>query len=759
MLARFLRILTPKRGENLNILLLIDALDVGGAETHVITLACGLQAAGHVVGVVSSGGCLEGRLTERGIPVWHFPAPMGGAAFGLSLLRHVCFLRRLQIRYGFDILHAHTRRTAMILRAYRMCERLVPSRSRLENGRPLPYRRRALRRLKAPPLIVTAHAKFAPRYRRLSYWGDATIAVSRDLKSHVAQAFFVPSEHISVIPNGIDEAVFFPPTVPNEGEHPTMSVVFASRLDKDCSAAAEALIELAPTLARAARERGKRLTVTLLGGGEKYQDISRLAALVNARQGEREPLIRAVGAVESPADYLRSADIFVGVSRAALEAAFCGCPVILAGNEGYGGLLTEQNFDAMAEQNFCCRGQKILSGKELEAALYHAVLSLSDMEKEQKKALADAIARRACNEYGAPCMCRETARLYRRALAEKRGLDVLVGGYAGCGNLGDDAILRCILRRWHQRAAPVSLAVSCGEAIAPEATLSVTALTGGQADFGIPCVERSRWFSVFCAMRRTDAFVLGGGALLQNCSSHGGRSLAYYLALMCLARLCGCPISLVANGIGPLSGRLSRAAVGAVLRLSREISVRDTASQELLCRMGFAPSIEPDPVLSIRPDRDAARWLLSLRGIPMPYVCIVPRPAKPDALRELTEAVQRLWQERGIYPLFFAFDRQRDTPICRDVMAACGVGAMVCCERERTVAGLFALSRGVISMRLHGLILAKVAKAPAICLPYSHADEKTVNFAKSAKQGVAGEDENGPRLWEQAKSLLKINES
>lgn len=48
----------------MNILFLIDALEVGGAETHVVTLACALHRMGHAVTVIS-GGVLWRRNCER----------------------------------------------------------------------------------------------------------------------------------------------------------------------------------------------------------------------------------------------------------------------------------------------------------------------------------------------------------------------------------------------------------------------------------------------------------------------------------------------------------------------------------------------------------------------------------------------------------------------------------------------------------------------------------------------------------------------
>ena len=45
-------------------------------------------------------------------------------------------------------------------------------------------------------------------------------------------------------------------------------------------------------------------------------------------------------------------DIFIGVSRAALEAMAAGKPVIIAGNEGYIGIFNESTYPIALETNF-----------------------------------------------------------------------------------------------------------------------------------------------------------------------------------------------------------------------------------------------------------------------------------------------------------------------------------------------------------------------------------------------------------------------
>jgi hypothetical protein len=88
-------------------------------------------------------------------------------------------LVRLIKREGYDVLHAHARFPALLLRG--------------------------MQRLGART-VVTVHAAFAHN-RRLShvcYWGEKTVAVSEDLRLYVTDHYPVPATQVSVIRNGID---------------------------------------------------------------------------------------------------------------------------------------------------------------------------------------------------------------------------------------------------------------------------------------------------------------------------------------------------------------------------------------------------------------------------------------------------------------------------------------------------------------------------------------------------------------------------
>ncbi len=709
----------------MNILMLIDDLEIGGAQTHVVTLARALRARGHSVTVWTQGGALEGELIADGCRIVHSLHPLTGRRFWFEALTHVRNLRQLQKRERFDILHAHTRRSAWLVRL--LGRMSVTTHDPLSEGL---YRKEAIRRTSRPARIVTCHALFRLRGRALSYWGEKTIAVSEDLREHLKERFGVEPARITVIPNGIDPARFHPSYAPLPSQ--ACHVVFASRLDADCSAAAFSLIDRYPHWQRMAATVGRSLTVTLVGGGDCSAQLQAASARLRATLPDAD--IRLIGRKESLADLLPTAHVFVGVSRAALEALFCGCEVILAGNEGFGGRLTEENFKSFAAGNFCCRGQGDITSEGMDAAFF-ACLSRLDAPRPTFD----------LSRFDAATMAKATETVYRAVLQKARRLHVLLAGYAGCGNLGDDAIVRRLIARYHDAPAPQTVAQIVGaqavpppdpETEPPRLLFSVT--TGGslRLDAQSPPVQqfpRLGLFALVRAMRGADAVWLGGGCLLQNCSTHGTRSLLYYLGLLALARLCGCPAYLYANGIGPLQGRAARRVAARVLQGVRGISVRDAPSAALLLQMGLhAPVYSVDDPVSTLTGSYPSRIQANDSNAP-PTLAVIPRGAGNTAEnRALLHALLHLCAD-GVRILFFPFDTRQDTALCRWLSGALPVGAasVVPVVDEQEVLSALSGCDAVLSSRLHGLILSRCAAVPAVALPTAPSDPKLSDFARS----------------------------
>ena len=668
----------------MKILLLTDRLDIGGAETHIAQLATELAQLGMQVWVASAGGATADRLEEAGIPQIRLPLGTHSPIKWLILRKKLhTFIKKERI----EIAHAHARIPALLMRGVR----------RLGCGE-----------------IVTVHAKFrhGPLLRRLSYWGEESIAVSEDLRAYLQHVYAIPPQRIKVISNGIDLSQFSPEGR-REYETPCR-ILFASRLDSDCSLGAELLCRIAPRLL----QRVPGLCITIAGGGKKMPEIATRAEKINQECGLS--CMRVCGTVSDMADLARKNDIFVGVSRAALEAAACGCAVLLCGNEGYGGILKKDNFNEAALTNFCARGKEKPTAARLEEDLLKLLLSPNLCQRVAKECRA-----LIAEGFDASHTAWETLSVYRQNLHPTPAKVLTIGGYFGCGNLGDDAILQSFIEYTRTHYPDMRI-------------LPLTKNPRLDARrFGVRCVSRKNPFSILSAFLKSGAFLCGGGSLLQNVT--GQLSLHYYLCMLCLARLCGALPILFAAGIGPVHGKKARDAMQKVLACCTYISLRDADSLRFLSALGIDRAklhLGADMALLLPPP-PAFRTNALLKQIDVPqdrpYVCVCLKDGKltRDSRRMIIAALRMLCRKEGLIPVFLPLD------VCDDSVNATAArvlgGRLFHAAEPSDVTALLRGAQCLISMRLHGLVLATTVALPAIGIPTAD-DQKIPSFARIAAQ-------------------------
>ena len=282
---------------------------------------------------------------------------------------------------------------------------------------------------------------------------------------------------------------------------------------------------------------------------------------------------------------------------------------------------------------------------------------------------------------------------------------VLLCGYYGEHNLGDDALLEALLQQLPSGWAP--LVTARDQALVRQR-------------FGVATTDRRSLRGVLAALGRCEALMLGGGSLLQDSTSFN--SLLYYAALILAARAQGKPVGLWGQGLGPLRRRRSRALVRLLLPLVTAISWRDPASASLAARLGgpaAARLVGSDPVWTI----PASSW--QGRGGPI-VVCWRPTPLlQGEAWRPYLQALEHLAtsQEREVH--WLPFHQDQDRGLLADLTAG-GLVSEALRRRSRLVeaadpAAAQAVFRGaglVLAMRLHALILAALAGAPLAALSY-----------------------------------------
>lgn len=225
----------------------------------------------------------------------------------------------------------------------------------------------------------------------LTNWGQKVVAVSEDIKQYLMDNYHVRSENIFVTINGIDTDKFSPETDSTKvrqefhltGEEPTL--VYVSRMDESRAMVARQLIEITPKLA----EKIPGLRIIIVGGGDVFDELLEKSKGVNKKLGRE--CITMTGARTDINELVSVADVFVGVSRAALEAMAAGKTVIVAGNEGYIGLFGEDKLAMAQENNFCCRGCEMSEEDKLYRDTVYAFCNMTPEEREKAALTAERL--------------------------------------------------------------------------------------------------------------------------------------------------------------------------------------------------------------------------------------------------------------------------------------------------------------------------------------------------------------------------------
>ena len=147
---------------------------------------------------------------------------------------------------------------------------------------------------------------------------------------------------------------------------------------------------------------------------------------------------------------------------------------------------------------------------------------------------------------------------------------ILMSGYYGFDNSGDDAILKAIIKDIRAMDDSVDIVVLSKD---PAKTKSM---------YNVKAVDRFNLREVIMP-QRIPHYINGGGSLLQDITST--RSLLYYLALMMLAKLFRKPVMVYANGIGPIKRKFNRYLTRLILNRVDLITLRDEDSREYLRKM------------------------------------------------------------------------------------------------------------------------------------------------------------------------------
>lgn len=285
---------------------------------------------------------------------------------------------------------------------------------------------------------------------------------------------------------------------------------------------------------------------------------------------------------------------------------------------------------------------------------------------------------------------------------------VLISGYYGFGNLGDEALLDVIVQRLRAAYPGGSIDVLSADPAGTAARLNVEATP--RAD--LSAVRRS--------IERADVVLSGGGGLLQNVTSL--KSLIYYAGIVRTATRAQKRTMIFAQSIGPLDF-WGRAVVRAFCGGVAAATVRDERSRKLLASLLPNVRVErtADPVFLFEPD--ATPLDLEAEGLagdgPLVLVSVRKWPHNEATVTLLAAVVDRLAKEHGAQVAFLPLGGPPDAEVSTNVIRRAKSTPVLLPEVTLGhAAQIIARSSLVIGMRLHALIIAARLGVPFAAIPY-----------------------------------------
>ena len=323
------------RTRPVRLLLVVDSLEVGGAERHVVDLAVALRRRGYEVAVACSvAGELSGVLRDTGIPVYPLLRQLIKRRLSAG---YAWRLRRLLRRGRLDLVHAHV-----------YASTVAAAIATLGTG---------------VPLVITEHTEASwqgLRARWVSRWiyrlARQIIAVSTPIERRLVERDGVPQDLITVIPNAVVSASEAPPDASPAlpaglREHPLVGVVARLQPEKGVADFLRAAARVSPSFREA--------QFVIVGDGPLQRELTTLAEDLGLKSR-----VHFLGFRPDASALMRSLDVLVlpsldeGSPLVTLEALAAGVPIVASavggipdqirhGREGL--LVPPGDTDAMAE--------------------------------------------------------------------------------------------------------------------------------------------------------------------------------------------------------------------------------------------------------------------------------------------------------------------------------------------------------------------------------------------------------------------------
>lgn len=316
---------------------------------------------------------------------------------------------------------------------------------------------------------------------------------------------------------------------------------------------------------------------------------------------------------------------------------------------------------------------------------------------------------------------------------ENRSVKIVISGWYGKFNAGDDAILDVFIKESLAR-------LNCNMTVLSEAPQCIAPLPGVHARYHLIIFSWSllqkifngKLFRYLAEIQHADLFVLGGGGLLRD--NTNWRNLLRLLDEIWFAKLFGKKTMLYAIGVGPFKTRLGKWLIGLSVKYCDLITVRSEQCASLLRDIGVKPErihVVADPAFLLKSQVPNDPNLLTLfegrTKVGFYPTLALLRWSHDDAhLKRFAAALDALVESEGIeivaMPMSVLDDGFDDVMTARTIQAAMKhPEAMQIYDKRLTAPELkWATSQAImnITVRLHAMIFSLGCDVPVIAVNY-----------------------------------------
>lgn len=283
---------------------------------------------------------------------------------------------------------------------------------------------------------------------------------------------------------------------------------------------------------------------------------------------------------------------------------------------------------------------------------------------------------------------------------------VLVSGYIGFNNFGDEAIFYALSNHLKSLGYDVSVLCANKEQV--------------QKNYEVKTYHFKKPFEILKAILNCNILISGGGSLLQNKTSNF--SLLYYLFIILLAKICAKKVIIFAQGIEPIIGKNYEFITKTILKLVDFITVRDEKSKKLLTSWNINANLVSDPAYSLVQDieiKEKEGLIVQLRSF---------KGMDKNLLSSLARSIFKNYQGKINV---FSFQDEIDEKICLDFIGELKKNNLkadfISNKSIKETIEIINSAKYVVSTRLHGLIIANALKTRTFALCYDEKIKTLVN--------------------------------